>query len=377
MGDEDRDENEQFVFEAWIKDSGLSVKASQVLKKEELVSSRALAALTEEDIVGLGLPLGQRKLLQLAVTELCHPSAAPGADMDRLLAELHANAPAASTTTASVTLADLRKQAGALHDSGKTIQSLFAPTPTDDQPTEQHPSPAPSWFDPRLTLTVKARKKKAVHITDFLHERTKKRRQSQRKQFVLSTNDTNCNEKLVIQPSEEHPYSGIFVSEWAAANCRLMNHLLVSGELLRSDIEYYLAHTVNIMDYVNTFEWESILQFDFLYREMQAEHGFPWGTYPPNMEYRLIPKATKPQTQTRHTGPEKIPDCKMFKARGSCSFGSSCKYRHVPGPHQAPGQQQSTAPPPPPPHPPHWSSHQEGQRYHQSSLSKNGAPRTQ
>ncbi|MCK5872999.1 MAG: hypothetical protein KAG26_09245, partial [Methylococcales bacterium] len=285
--------------EEWAKQNGLSAKALQILKTEELVSETALAALSSEDMASLGLTVGQRKLLELAVASL---------HQTRLVGESHASSHAQQASGDSLAdiqrelentiaapqlnISDLRKQAGQLQDAGKTFDSLLAGS--GDNSTVKSPPTLTimSCFDPRLTLTMKAHKKKAVHITDFLHETTKKRKQAKRKQFVLAKGMQDSDQQLVFQTEDDHPYSGIFVSEWAAANCRLMNHLLQRGDLARQDIEYYLAHTASIMDFVDKYEWESILQFDYHYRELQAEHGFPWGTYPPNMEVRLNPKPT-------------------------------------------------------------------------------------
>ena len=74
------------------------------------------------------------------------------------------------------------------------------------------------------------------------------------------------------------------LSEWGAANCRIMNCLLVTGALNRANIEYYLAYTTTLFSFVEKFRWHSILDFDFQYRELQAEHNFQWGTLMPSLE---------------------------------------------------------------------------------------------
>jgi hypothetical protein len=61
---------------------------------------------------------------------------------------------------------------------------------------------------------------------------------------------------------------------------------------------------------------------------MQAHHGYKWGTFAPQLQLRLLqpkPAATEPRRQT----PFDAEECKMFKAKGSCTFGSRCKYKHV------------------------------------------------
>ena len=113
-----------------------------------------------------------------------------------------------------------------------------------------------------------------------------------------------------------------------------MNCLLVTGALKRANIEYYLAYTTTIFSFVEKFEWHSILDFDFQYRELQAEHNFQWGTLMPSLELSLLvprqrqqqPSVNKHRITTKQQNyPSEV--CRRFLL-GSCPFGSTCKYRH-------------------------------------------------
>ena len=78
--------------------------------------------------------------------------------------------------------------------------------------------------DPRQILTVKASSHKATHITTFLSEQAKKRlRQNRQRNFILSKSQ---GDNIVLRSEEDHPYIGISIAEWSAANRRLMAHLL-------------------------------------------------------------------------------------------------------------------------------------------------------
>ena len=90
---------------------------------------------------------------------------------------------------------------------------------------------------------------------------------------MLSTADNN----VVVQRDDDHPYSGISVEEWSAANCHLMAYLMRSGSLRSAGVEYYLSYTTQIYDFASKYDWESLLDFDYQYRERQAEHSFVWG----------------------------------------------------------------------------------------------------
>ena len=140
-----------------------------------------------------------------------------------------------------------------------------------------------------------------------------------------------------MNTDERHPYSGISIDEWSAANARVMNKLLMSGELPRTDIEYYLAYTAIIMDMVSLYEWNSILDFDWHYREQQAAHGFMWGYINPVMELQLLTPRNRNtnkhqynqrRSNNKHYGQE---ECKQWKAtNGHCHFGDRCRFKHVP-----------------------------------------------
>ena len=55
-------------------------------------------------------------------------------------------------------------------------------------------------------------------------------------------------------------------------------------------IEFYLAYSTQIYDFVPKYEWESILDFDFQYR-------FNWGSLTANMELQiLIPRGGSPKS---------------------------------------------------------------------------------
>ena len=59
-----------FNFDTWVQQSGLSMKTGAILRAKELISRETLEALTPGAIVSLGLPLGQKRLLELAVALL-------------------------------------------------------------------------------------------------------------------------------------------------------------------------------------------------------------------------------------------------------------------------------------------------------------------
>lgn len=216
-----------------------------------------------------------------------------------------------------------------LNNAGKTLNSLLNGNSAGPETLFDKDK-----FDPRCMLTVKAKSTKAVHISQFLHEGAKRRRQNMgRNSIVVDTNENK--DQLIFHADDQHPYAHISVSEWGAANCRLLNYLLQEGQIKRPDIEYYLAYTAKIHDLAEKFEWQSILAYDYEYRELQAEFGFNWGISNPHLEIQvLVPRQKlKPNFQNKQPTEKKeqaqIEECKLMLAHGYCRFGDKCRYKHT------------------------------------------------
>lgn len=265
---------------------------------------------------------------------------------------------------------DISKQEGELFKSGEQLLKNF---PIAPNPPTSDPDPSKS-YDPRNTLTVRA-KSRPLHITDFLSEQTKLRIKNKR-QNLLIHNEDGC---MQVRADNTHPYAGVSLAEWGGANMRLLNQLLASGKLLHSEVEYYLAYTANIFDFHSKYQWASVLNFDFYYREQQSEHGFMWGHINPLLELNLLKPLETQSSKPHNQSSSKVSSsflhsegsaakCKQWLSAGYCRFGESCKYAHPPlGPrHQ--GQEanqynlQAAYPWPPPTAPVQTGFSQQGPR---------------
>lgn len=165
---------------------------------------------------------------------------------------------------------------------------------------------------------------KAIHITQFLTDVQKTTMFR-----VLSRTDEDGR-----VDSHSHPYSGITQLEWGgAANCRLLTHLLQTTSLTRAEIECYLAYTTKVFEFTDWHEWDSILDFDYHYREMQAEHQFPWGTISPYMELqwlkKKVAKARTLRAKMVAINPARPINCPSTTSSPYAGIGTSISMGHI------------------------------------------------
>jgi len=189
--------------------------------------------------------------------------------------------------------------------------------------------------DPRAILYMRATSVKCIHITSFLSEETKKRLKN-KKSISLFQQGSH----IVPQLNEAESYAGVGIFEYFAANNRLLNFILENGILPRDQIEYYLAYSTYICELAEKHPWDLVLDFDFRYRERQAQLQFPWGSRVSSLDLALLGGSNHRGNARTDTPPAPAPNrkkqlCHDFKMNGYCEFGNKCRYKHWP---PAPGQ---------------------------------------
>ncbi len=248
-----------------------------------------------------------------------------------------------NTQTDAVTGISLRDLAAdKLLDSGKTLDNLLSgkPAPLPAQAAQAEPALNPV-FNPVTVLTNRAPAAKPLHIIQFLPDRVRKRLQRLHRPPLILSHDPST--QVVYREEMDKDYQGIIIDEWGAANCRLMYELIKTEKLKGNEIAEYLAYTAQIFDMIHIYSWRSILDYDYAYRENQAEYGYPWGSYSPHLCHTLLPRQGHPQQPSRQlrglTGyprsqetPGRLvnrhpPQCRQFLA-GHCRFEASCRYTH-------------------------------------------------
>ncbi|KAH3880584.1 hypothetical protein DPMN_004501 [Dreissena polymorpha] len=230
MAETENESADDFNFDAWASDINLNRKVTQILRQEDLCTKDSLKLVNEQELKSIGVPLGSAKLRCKEVLKWTDKQ--------------ETSAPPATATVEPV------PNEVTLDLAGKSLDDLLGQISephvnTTYQQTNMH------FMDPRSVLTMKAKSKKAVHIDQFLTEKSKRKRQNRRKEYVLRSKKS---ETLVLKTDDEHPYLGIQIEEWGAANMRLLNHLLSTNLLQRQEVEYYLAYTTRIFEFADIYE---------------------------------------------------------------------------------------------------------------------------
>ena len=192
------EQDETLNFDQWSVEMGLTRKTTALLRKEDLGLLGTLCLLDNSDLLSLDLSVGQRKVLAAAISKIkaekqknidisphvCE-SAPPATVTQSVPKPTHDEIRSSSHDPKNVDISVIRRQAGQLDASGKTFDDLLSQSLNiENNPVNQSNKPV-HVSDPRTVLTIKATSHKAVHITQFLTEATKKKRQSRKKDFSV------------------------------------------------------------------------------------------------------------------------------------------------------------------------------------------------
>lgn len=342
MGDLD-----SWKWEDWTTKYGITRASGKIMSDQALNTVETLLAVDKGDIARIGLTVGQEALVRKAIRELGNshfqdPVQVTTADRPEDGGEPTRNQnadPAASETLETSPLGTLTgKEEDLLAQAGRDLDTLLSNSgrlpelqlgkETGILSHAQTALRAPA-YDPRHLLTLKASTRKAEKIASFLPERVKERLQKKRRERLVFAEGNEG--QLSLQHNDDDNLA-ISPTEWGAANMRLMSHLLDIGYLARSEVEFYLAYTMQVFELAETYDWASIMRFDSRYRELQAQHGFCWGDMRLAPQLNLLtPRLQQPvTTRPRPARPNPREDCKKWLLSGgtSCPFGDRCRFAH-------------------------------------------------
>lgn len=161
-----------FNFDDWAASLGLKRNATQLLRQEDCTSKEALMLLEARDLKELGLTMGTVKILEREIKKMKCAEQGQPIRMDAS----GENGPPVLDNNCDI-----------LEGAGKTLDALLTDKPP--LPSKQIPELF-GQMDPRTILTLKSQSNKAIHITQFLTEKTKRRRQKKKERIYSQIWDT-------------------------------------------------------------------------------------------------------------------------------------------------------------------------------------------
>ena len=132
--------------------------------------------------------------------------------------------------------------------------------------------------------------------------------------------------------------SSVNPHQWSAANARIMYELMTQQKWSAEKLADYMAYIVKIAELAICYDWQSVLAYDYQYRQLQATLKFPWASDTPHLhqtvlkEQKVMGSNKFLQRKTKFIRPadpctgKEI--CIKFNT-GECSFGGKCRYIHI------------------------------------------------
>lgn len=379
----------EFNFEQWAIANKFTAKTMDRLGEGDVTDQEDIFLITGEDVARLDISFGQRNRLLEAIAELRRVNNKPG----RLAGQIQppvinvidppaavaaavaaaANAPADNPQGQGQANAGALNAAGEKLDGGVSLETIMATVTammTGDKPISVSTPPSDNSvktplttlvvadrasYNPCDTMYIKSIEDKTLHVMDFLTDDVKSRVIRKRREKLHIYRDQSG--ALVAPQDEPISYLGLSGEEWACASLRLFFHMVFIGTTTRDQCEPYMSYTVTTLELGKHYEWNSVLNYDARYREMQARTHCVWGTMGEQLQTQLCIPKNRFAHQDRRAPPrnysnpgwnrvhnntyqgrsEKSADMCRQWALGHCPFGEErCKFSHVNTVHPTP-----------------------------------------
>ena len=329
-------------FQTWADEIGLNQDTVAVMQDNALACMKAIAVIAEKDIRGLKLKLGQKAILVAGVHRVQNASKDSVVPPDPIQPGQSGDSedgPIVVPKDTEMDLETLRKDPKVqemlkLLPPG-ILSTLGKSSDTDQPPPGNYMYKENLFLQPSIPVKYHDITENISLAYDCVDEE------------IVTAKD---GVEMVLRTagrSAKIPLSKVSVANWNLANYNIMYKLLREGVLGHKQIPDYLGYSVKIMDFLNLFDWKSILVYDREYRKKQAAFHFKWGSDPPHLSTSLlVPKfLAKPAEMgfQKSSYRDKVPDrksaqpvtsrgqiiCKSFNNKGGCKYGQNCKYAHV------------------------------------------------
>ena len=243
-----------------------------------LLGREALRTMKEEDPQGMGVrPLAQIRLLQSLLTPARHSSE------PQILPTEHRHMPA-------------------------VLQSASSP---NSQPGER------VHLDPLFHLLPP---KKASYLAIIKYIGTQG-------QVVEEEVWTEKGTSLVLKSGKTASLMNVSPMQWCGASIKIMTELVRHGKLKPHEVFDYLSYMVKVTELSAIYKWHSVLRYDDLYRQAQADNNFRWGCDSPHVD-RVTLQAKEDRREKKVNFAPEQPFCINFQ-HGKCGYGQACRFKHA------------------------------------------------
>ena len=318
--------NEQFG--QWLETNGLTLDTRNKLIHAGFVTKDTLKLVDLQDCATMDIqPLVQRKLVLKLVQDTSLSTTVANALQDPITASGSRAQPQDSINN--------------------KLAELFATLSPGQLPRKQGEPPGTTGLsypvNERLDLNplsylLPRQKHKYLDITEFVQELGPEMSEEE----VMGESDGG---KIIFRTGPKKvKLENVTPMQWSAANMRILIELIRKGTMKDGDIFDYIAYTVKTSELAGTYLWQSILLFDRAYRQVQAQHGFRWGSDSLHLDAIHLKVRNQPQINpkgrqsvttskgsnftTQGTREDNDQTCRLFQ-RNSCPYGDKCRYRHV------------------------------------------------
>ena len=267
---------------------------------------KVVKLLSPTDIMDMGIqPLGQRKLLQ-------HIARGAGANNSTCTTIID---PMSGGSNPRQSAPDTEATCRQLEELFRNIPS----TATDPSPT----TASQMGKDNPLFHLLPPSKAKYHQIVKFVHVRGE---EEDDEEEVFGEG----KRRVVIRGQRKsRKLHDVTPMQWCGANVKIMSELLREGTLNATSIPDYLAYTAKVSDLAEIYQWRSVLEYDDLYRQMQSQSGYRWGTESPHVQRICLRfKERKTTVQNKTTRDKSTRLCINFQYN-KCTRGDTCMFRHV------------------------------------------------
>ena len=289
-------------LETLLITEGIMAQNVNRLSSNGFIKKKILKLMSEQDIIESGItPLGQRKLLWEIVQSISTSTST-----------VTPSPPVAATSQPVTTDSTCRQ----LEDLFRSLPSALNSGPQQQQ-QPLNTAGEVATINPFYHL-IPPSKTKYHQIIKFLSVSD----QENEEEEVWG----DGQRKLIIKTgTKAMKLQHVNLMQWCGANVRILMELLREGSLTPYSIPDYLAYTAKISDLAAVYQWSSVLQYDDLYRKMQAENGFRWGSESQHVD-RLCLRFKEKKQPPKEQKSTRL--CINFQYN-QCKRGELCPFRHV------------------------------------------------